>query len=477
MYYSHIYFLSRKFNNLYFGLYVCDLIFYRTTLCLSGCFYVVRIKILTVFLILLIGIYPVRKSYALSGSDHGFIENKGQIVDQHYKSNPEVLYLLNNPGLNVQLRKTGFSYDVYSIEYKLNPNHLILNDPNPFSRVHQSDSLIPVYNFHRIDITLAGANPHCQIIPSDPLPDYFNYFTAAAPAEGIKNVRQYSKITYQNIYPDIDLEFFTNLEHGYKYNFVIHPGADINDIRLRIEGEDHISLINDTLKFGTRFGDVDELIPESYYLINSSRVDLQVRFKQIENEIFGFSLNEKIPENALLVIDPTSIRLWGTYYGGSGWEGGNGCSVDKTENVFLSGTTNSPNNIASGGAYQGSLAGSYDGFLAKFNAAGQRQWGTYFGGPAMDEGVSCVIDISDNIYVSGDTQSTSGIASAGAHQTVYGGGSYDCYIEKFNQAGNRIWGTYYGGSGLDEGGFVTTDKNGNVFLPGTTSSDTGIATP
>ena len=42
----------------------------------------------------------------------GFIENKEQIIDQNNKLNPAVLYLLNTPGMNVQLRKGGFSYDL-----------------------------------------------------------------------------------------------------------------------------------------------------------------------------------------------------------------------------------------------------------------------------------------------------------------------------------------------------------------------------
>jgi len=50
------------------------------------------------------------------------------------------------------------------------------------------------------------------------------------------------------------------------------------------------------------------------------------------------------------------------------------------------------------------------------------------------------------------------------------------YIEKFNQAGNRLWGTYYGGAGDDEIGRVTVDKHGNVFLSGLSTSDTGIVT-
>ncbi|MBE0648567.1 MAG: hypothetical protein IH596_12375 [Bacteroidales bacterium] len=49
-------------------------------------------------------------------SSIGFIENKGQVIDQNNKPNPEVLYLLNTPGMNVQLRASGWSYDIYKLE-------------------------------------------------------------------------------------------------------------------------------------------------------------------------------------------------------------------------------------------------------------------------------------------------------------------------------------------------------------------------
>ena len=45
-----------------------------------------------------------------------FIENKGQIIDQFGNPNPEVRFLLNMKGFNVQLRQNGFSYDIYQIE-------------------------------------------------------------------------------------------------------------------------------------------------------------------------------------------------------------------------------------------------------------------------------------------------------------------------------------------------------------------------
>jgi len=177
----------------------------------------------------------------------------------------------------------------------------------------------------------------------------------------------------------------------------------------------------------------------------------------------------------VLVIDPTSIRLWGTYYGGTGNDVGGQCSVDKNGNVFLVGLTQSTNNIASTGAFQDTLAGNSNGFLAKFNSAGQRLWGTYFG-QGTESVSSCIVDNSGNIYFSGETHSISGIASPGAHQTVYGGGISDCYLEKFNETGYRTWGTYYGGAQTDNIPYITIDKNGYVFLTGQTASDTGIST-
>ncbi|MCX6251719.1 MAG: hypothetical protein NTX61_13320 [Bacteroidetes bacterium] len=419
-----------------------------------------------------------------TSSVSAFIENKGQIIDQKNKPNPGVLYLLNTPGLNVQLRKSGFSYDVYAIRHEArgtrheegNRQQAIGNSsshvPRPMSQ--PSDSSTSIY-FHRIDIDLENSNPNPTIIPSDPSPDYLNYYTSSAPPEGIKNVRKYAKITYKEIYPGIDLECFTTKEHGYKYNFVIHPGANIRDIRLKITGPENIMLNRDTLKFKTRFGDVEELIPETFYLINDSRVDIKAQFKKINNDVYGFVVDKTIPENSLLVIDPTTIRLWGTYFGGPDMDEAIGCSVDRFGNVDIAGDTRSLTNIATTGAYQDTLAGDIDGYVAKFSADGGLLWSTYFGGDTIDNTLSSSIDRNGNIYVSGKTYSHNGIATPGAHQ-VNLGGLNDSFIEKFDGNGARLWGTYFGGGG-SERGIIGVDARGYVYLTGTTDSDTGIATP
>jgi hypothetical protein len=112
----------------------------------------------------------------------------------------------------------------------------------------------------------------------------------------------------------------------------------------------------------------------------------------------------------------------------------------------------------------------------KFTSSGSKVWGTYFGGSNEDKALSLAIDKSNNIYITGVTKSTSGIASTGAHQTVYGGGVWDVLLAKFDNNGNRLWSTYYGGSDQESGADIALDKDDNVYLTGAGLSNNAMTT-
>jgi hypothetical protein len=177
----------------------------------------------------------------------------------------------------------------------------------------------------------------------------------------------------------------------------------------------------------------------------------------------------------LLKLDGTGSMLWSTYYGGITYECGSAVATDAAGNAFLVGYTDSPTLIASGGAYQGSFAGIYDAFVAKFDPTGTRLWGTYFGGTGDDYGMSANVDPSGNLYFSGQTASSASIATGGSHQTVWGGNN-DAYLAKFNTNGGIIWCTYYGSSASETGYACAVDAAGNAYLGGQTTSTTSIAT-
>src|SRR5690606_34974695 len=110
-------------------------------------------------------------------------------------------------------------------------------------------------------------------------------------------------------------------------------------------------------------------------------------------------------------------------------------------------------NIHSTNAHQTSLNGTSDGYIIKFNPAGGRAWATYYGGVDYDEIRDAVCDYNGNLIVVGTTSSVggSGLSTSSSHQVSNGGNGlnntkiWDGFIAKFNSAGTRQWGTYYGG--------------------------------
>ncbi len=105
-------------------------------------------------------------------------------------------------------------------------------------------------------------------------------------------------------------------------------------------------------------------------------------------------------------------------------------------------------------------------------------WATYYGGGGVVSlGYSCAVDASDNVYLSGETYSASGIATAGGFDNTFDNtysGNQDAFLVKFNSSGTRLWATYYGYNSQEKGTSVAVDGSGNVYLAGSTNSLTGI---
>jgi hypothetical protein len=177
----------------------------------------------------------------------------------------------------------------------------------------------------------------------------------------------------------------------------------------------------------------------------------------------------------LVKFNSAGTRQWATFYGGTADDYGNSVTTDQNGNVYLCGSTTSSSGISTPGSHQVTYTGTQDGYMVKFNSSGVRQWGTYYGGTAVDNTQSCAADAVGNLYFSGTSASNGGISSASSHQSLYAGGTNDAFLVKFNTLGVRQWGTYYGGSNEDNGASCTTDQSGNVFLTGRTASTNGIS--
>ena len=390
-----------------------------------------------------------------------FMENRGQVLDQHGRAKSDILFLAKGGGLKVGLRANGISYQFE----KANAKKAAVKPQEGLSRRPGSDvGAVESVASYRLDMYLEGANPSPEVLRETSGGYEENYYNIPSAPDGITGVKSWTRIRLKEVYPGIDWVIYSQ-EGKMKYDFEVRPGADPSRIRMRYAGGVAMRLgENGALTVTTPLGELTEQAPVSF----QDGREIPSRFV-LKGGVLSLGFTGYNPSRPL-VVDPALI--WGTYYGGAGRDLGFATATDASGNVYLAGETWSGTGIAAGG-HQNSIGAEGDAFLVKFDASGVRLWGTYYGGAGFDIGYSTAIDASGNVYLAGRTVSTTGIA-AGGHQNTYGGDN-DAFLVKFNASGVRLWGTYCGGTGNDWGYSTATDGNGNVYLAGQTTSSAGIA--
>lgn len=454
-----------------------------------------------------------------------FTENKGQMHDQNYQPRPDVLFGAMAGNMAVHIKKSGVSYQLYRID-----KYKEVEDPKTKGKKRNIDQ----QTIYRIDLNWKGANTNFTQSTDETLPGINNYYLASCP-NGVLNVESYTGITLNNLYNGVNLHYYEK-DGQLKYDFIVAPKAGYKQIQLEVEGADIEVNTDGSLTLSTPLGKVIEGEPIVYqqgkqlkakWIIRNSNLSFEIENYDPNQELiidpvtrlwgtyyggsgndYGLSCNIDASgnvymsgytnssgtaiatggahqallsgfEDAFIVkFNSNGVRQWGTYYGDGPNDRGYSCNMDASGNVYLAGYTQSNGGtfIASPGSHQNTYGGgTYDAFLVKFNSSGVRQWGTYYGGSGNDFGQSCNIDASGNVYLAGYTQSNGGtsIATPGTHQDVYGGGTHDAFIVKFNSSGVRQWGTYYGGSGEEQAYSCNTDALGNVYLAGWSDSNVG----
>lgn len=393
-----------------------------------------------------------------------FIENKGQITDQFGKTRLDIQYAVSSKdGLNVFIGKGGIHYQFSNI-------------PNTYLDRQTGLAVIPCKkdvsqcDMYRMDVTLVDANLNARMIADEQHGYYEIYHTGYVGGNDML-INSFKRITYKDIYPNIDWVLYFKQDH-LEYDFVVRPGGNIKNIKLRYDGTTEIQQLDNNIKALTPMGQVSE--GKLYCYEQKSGKEISSKF-ELNNNILSFDVETNNRET--VVIDPTLI--WGTYFGGSSQDYGQSITCDNLGNVYVAGFTSSISHIATSGAYQYTYGGAPgaggDAFLSKFNSSGAIQWTTYYGGNGNDGGWGVALDDTGNVYMSGYTASATSIATAGSHQSTLGG-NFDVFIAKFTNAGMLKWATYYGGSGSDYPYGIVCDHSGNVYISGQTSSVDSIAT-
>ena len=199
-------------------------------------------------------------------------------------------------------------------------------------------------------------------------------------------------------------------------------------------------------------------------------------------------------------FDTDGTLIWATYLGGTLKDIPTALDISPDGNLYIAGNTTSFDNLGTVGTYQSNnLAPSgfperyYYGFINKFTLEGERIWGTYISssdttGSDTTNTKSIFVnsisfDQNSNFYLSGITNVDNYISTLGTYRQTKEGEN-DFFLMKFDNSGQKMWGTYFGSDGHDalgtESESITGDSrmantpNGNqIYIVGGISSASG----
>jgi hypothetical protein len=168
-----------------------------------------------------------------------------------------------------------------------------------------------------------------------------------------------------------------------------------------------------------------------------------------------------------------SALLFSTYLGGrSVFEEGQGIAVNAQGNAYVTGFTDSDDFPLHNPIKPSMIAGDTDAFVTEFSLDGSSLvYSTYLGGyNAMDKGYGIALDSSDNIYVTGWTDSGD-FPTANPYQATFAGNN-DGFVTKLNPTGTAyLYSTYLGRFGTDIAYDIALDQANNMYVTGYTSSE------
>ncbi len=402
----------------------------------------------------------------------GFEANQGQ-------SDPQVKYLARGDGYTLFLTQNDAVFAVDSFSPA--------DGAASSSRASSMHAHAPAHGQEKsaaIHMHFLGAKSRPELAAGTPLPGIINYYLGNDPEKWQQGVKQYSAVTYREVYPGVNLTFHGK-QRQVEFDFIVSPGASSAPVRVGFSGARKIATdASGNLVLSSTAGDVLLHKPVAYQDKNGQRQLVDVGFQPEGNNEVAFALGA-YDHSRELVIDPT--LTYATYLGGNSEDEVFGIAVDGSNNVYVTGESKSKVN------FPPPFTGTPTGFgfyvlVAKLDSQGALKYLTFAGGAKVsgstnnDSGLAIATDSAGEAYVTGHTESTNFPTTPTGPQPTSGGGGNctnskrnaqpcsDAFALKLNSSGALAWSTYIGGTNDDDGFAIALDGAGNVWVAGDTFS-------
>jgi gliding motility-associated-like protein len=392
-----------------------------------------------------------------------FKENKGQWPEK-------VLFGTEFYNVKFYANKTSFNYCIY------NPNDL-------GGKGHQSENKKVIHG-HNYEVNFVNADL-TNVTRSNIQPEYYNYFLGNNRSNWASKVKAFGGLTFNSIYDSIDLKLYSN-GSNLKYDFIVKRGGDVNSIRMNYDHVDGIELVNNEIIIKTSVGNIIEMEPFAYQMINGKQAKVKCEYTLLEDNSIGFIFPDGYNKEHELIIDPVVVAC---SYSGSSVEAYNvSSSYDKNGNIYTYGGAEIgyPTSL---GAFQISSNGAFDNFVSAYNSNGSAKlFSTFIGGDSTDWPIEILVK-NNEIILFGYSDSPNYPFTKTAFDTIINGKT-DFVISKLNISGTSLLAsTCFGGAKNEPmGGFpsswqiltpgeIVADTSGNVYILSATESADFPVTP
>lgn len=370
------------------------------------------------------------------GAYSNYLENKGQW-------DSKVLFRADFPGIKVSVDKDGIYYDVYSLN-------------------KQGDKVNRTGNVLKMKFKI---NSH-EISKFTASEETYNYFYGQNKDKWIIGAKKYNSITLKNTFENIDLHLL-NSNDAPRFDFIVNPGANPNNIALSIEGANGLKTENNKIFIPVKDKKIEIGNILAYQFIDGKLKNIECK-PLVDGNVLTFRLGE-YNKNEKLVIDPT---IYATYLGGEAEDEVKSVKLDAAGDLVVAGWTTSPDFMYSAGVYDTTYYSAKDVFVSKFKIIDNDRklvFSTFLGGISDDVANCMAIDQENNIYVAGYTDSKD-FPAKDAYNTSYVG-MKDGFLAKLAPDGKTlVYASYIGGKKDDIIYAMDVTPDGLAYVTGGTFS-------
>jgi gliding motility-associated-like protein len=451
-----------------------------------------KLKNISLIIIILLNVILSNNAFAhkkdsLRSGNFSFIENKGQWSQA-------VLFKAELEGGAIFLEKNRFTLTFGDSEAIRKLNSFKYKTEEEKKQKGLPDKNV---TFHAYRMNFKGCNSNPKISSTNPKPEYNNYFIGNDPSKWASNVNKYKNIKYENIYNGIDIDVYEK-NFLLKYDFIVSPGANPNDIIIEYEGIEKLKLENENLIIITSVNRIIEVKPQAWQNTPEGKKEIECNFKLRKNKL-SFSFPNGYDKKHTLIIDP--VLIFASYSGSTADNWGYTATYDNQGFLYAGGNVFAVGYPLTTGAYQTNYAGgSCDIAISKYDTTGSFLiYSTYLGGNGTEVPNSLIVSSTNELFILGTSGSSNYPTTASAYdQTFNGGTNYtltyvlqypqgsDIVISRLSADGtNLLSSTYVGGSGNDGlntpwplkhnyadevRGEIMIDKNDNIYIVSSTQS-------